>query len=172
MSAVLNLRSYPNGILGRGARAPDFQLKATPDQNISLSELRGRPVIVAFYPADWSPVCGDQMALYNEVLSEFRQFGADLLGISVDAVWCHHAFSSARNLHFPVLADFEPKGAVARAYGVYRDQDGTSERALFAIDEDSVIQWSYCSPIGVNPGADGILQALEAMRTARTAEVV
>ncbi len=172
MSAVVNLRSYPNGILGPGQRAPDFQLKTTPDQSLSLSELRGRPVILAFYPADWSPVCGDQMALYNEVLSEFRQFGAELLGISVDGAWCHQAFGSGRNLRFPLLADFEPKGAVARAYGAYRADDGTSERALFVIDEDGVIQWSYCSPVGVNPGADGILQALEAMRAARTAEVV
>ena len=162
----------PNVILEAGQRAPDFRLKATPDQSISLSELRGRPVILAFYPADWSPVCGDQMALYNEVLSEFRQFGAELLGISVDGVWCHHAFASDRHLHFPLLADFEPKGSVARAYRAYRDEDGTSERALFVVDDEGVIQWSYCSPAGVNPGADGILQALEAMRISRTAEVV
>ena len=162
----------PNVLLQAGQRAPDFRLRTTPDQTISLSELRGRPVILAFYPADWSPVCGDQMALYNEVVSEFRQFGAELLGISVDGVWCHHAFAADRRLHFPLLADFEPKGAVARAYAAYRDDDGTSERALFVIDEEGVIQWSYCSPVGVNPGADGILQALEAMRTSRTAEVV
>lgn len=161
-----------NALLEPGQPAPDFRLKTTPDQSIALSELRGRPVILAFYPADWSPVCGDQMALYNEILPEFRQFGAELLGISVDGVWCHHAFAHDRRLHFPLLADFEPKGAVARAYGAYRDADGTSERALFVIDEDGVIQWSYCSPVGVNPGADGILQAIEAMRPSRAAEVI
>ena len=147
-------------------------MQATPDQSISLSQLRGRPVILAFYPADWSPVCGNQMALYNEILTEFRQFGAELLGISVDGAWCHYAFGSARNLHFALLADFEPKGEVARAYGAYRAEDGTCERALFVIDEEGVIQWSYRSPVGVDPGADGILQALEAMRASRTAEVV
>jgi peroxiredoxin len=138
-------------------------LRATPDQTVTLSDLRGRPVILAFYPADWSPVCGDQMALYNEMLSEFRQFDAELVGISVDGVWCHLAFAQERRLHFPLLADFEPKGEVARRYGVYRAGEGTSERALFVIDADGVIRWSYISPVGVNPGADGILRALESL---------
>ena len=151
-----------------GTPAPDFSLHATPDQVVSLSEFRGRPVILAFYPADWSPVCGDQMALYNEILSEFRRFNAELVGISVDGAWCHLAFSQDRKLHFPLLADFEPKGGVARAYGVYRDHDGTSERALFVIDADGIIRWSYVSPVGVNPGADGILGALEALDSRRT----
>jgi peroxiredoxin len=146
-----------------GALAPDFSLRATPDQVVSLSDLRGRPVILAFYPADWSPVCGDQMALYNEILSEFHHFDASLLGISVDGVWCHLAFAEARKLHFPLLADFEPKGDVARRYGVYRAADGTSERALFVIDADGIIRWSHVSPVGINPGADGILRALESL---------
>ncbi len=148
-------------LLPAGTSAPEFSLNSKPDQKVSLNALRGKPVVLAFYPADWSPVCGDQMALYNEVLPEFRKLGAELLGISVDGVWCHRAFSEARNLRFPLLADFEPKGAVAQKYGVYRDGDGISERALFVIDKDGKIAWSYCSPIGVNPGADGILQALE-----------
>jgi peroxiredoxin len=128
---------------------------------VKLSDFRGNPVVLAFYPADWSPVCGDQMSLYNEILSEFRNHGAQLLGISVDGVWCHRAFAETRKLHFPLLADFEPKGDVARAFGVYRPDDGTSERALFVLDGDGVVRWSYVSPIGVNPGADGILEALE-----------
>jgi peroxiredoxin len=103
------------------------------------------------------------MALYNEVLPEFQRYGANLLGISVDGAWCHAAFAKDRNLRFPLLADFEPKGTVAIAYGVYRLPDGVSERALFVIGEDGVITWSYCSPIEVNPGADGILEALEAL---------
>jgi peroxiredoxin len=131
----------------------------TPDQTLSLSELRGRLVILAFYPADWSPVCGDQMALYNEVLPEFQKHNAELLGISVDG-WCHEAFAKDRRLHFPLLADFEPKGAVAKAYGAYRDGDGFCERALFVIDETGKIFWSYCSPVSINPGPDGILEAL------------
>jgi peroxiredoxin len=152
-----------SAILTPGTQAPEFQLPVTPDRKISLSELRGKPIILAFYPADWSPVCGDQMALYNEIFSEFQQYGAELLGISVDGAWCHAAFAENRKLRFPLLADFEPKGAVARAYGVYREADGITERALFVIDKDGIIRWSYCSPIGVNPGADGILEALEAL---------
>lgn len=148
-------------ILSAGTPAPEFSLHVTPDQKLSLSELRGRPVILAFYPADWSPVCGDQMALYNEILPEFKKNGAELLGISVDGVWCHDAFAKDRHLHFPLMADFEPKGAVARAYAAYREGEGTSERALFVIDKNGVIAWSYLSPVAVNPGADGILRALE-----------
>ncbi|MEA2705276.1 MAG: hypothetical protein QOH22_64 [Gemmatimonadaceae bacterium] len=150
-------------ILPAGTPAPDFVLHSAPDRTLRLSELRGHPVILVFYPADWSPVCGDQVALYNEILPEFREYGAELLGISVDSAWCHAAFAENRKLRFPLLADFEPKGAVARTYGAYRDQDGTSERALFVLDSDGVIRWSYCSPIGVNPGADGILNALESL---------
>ena len=150
-------------ILPAGIPAPDFALNATPDQVLRLSELRGRPVVLVFYPADWSPVCGDQVALYNEILPEFHEYGAELLGISVDGVWCHAAFARDRNLHFPLLADFEPKGAVARLYGAYREEDGTCERALFVIDADGIIRWSFCSPIAVNPGADGILSALESL---------
>jgi peroxiredoxin len=150
-------------ILPAGTPAPHFALNATPDQVLQLSELRGRPVILVFYPADWSPVCGDQVALYNEILPEFREYGAELVGISVDGVWCHSAFARDRKLHFPLLADFEPKGEVSRLYGAYREEDGTSERALFVIDGDGIIHWSYCSPVSVNPGADGILNALESL---------
>lgn len=150
--------------LPAGTPAPDFNLHSTPDQSVRLSEFRGQPVVLVFYPADWSPVCGDQVALYNEMLSEFQDLGAQLLGISVDGVWCHGAFSQNRKLHFPLLADFEPKGAVARQYGVYREGDGTTERALFVIDADGVIHWSYVSPVGVNPGAEGILSALEELQ--------
>jgi peroxiredoxin len=157
------MSSEQSAILKAGDHAPDFTLHVTPDQSVSLSEFRGKTVILAFYPADWSPVCGDQLALYNEVLPEFHKHGAELLGISVDGAWCHAAFASARKLHIPLLADFEPKGAVSRAYGAYRQHDGHSERALFVIDSDGVVRWSYCSPVGVNPGADGILDALEAM---------
>jgi len=157
----------PTSTLGAGTRAPDFKLHSTPDQLVSLSDFRGSPVILAFYPADWSPVCGDQMGLYNEVLSEFHRLKAVLVGISVDGSWCHAAFAKDRKLHFPLLADFEPKGAVARSYGVYRDGDGVTERALFVIDPEGTIYWSYVSPIGVNPGADGILAALEDLASAQ-----
>ena len=148
-------------------QAPDFTLNSTPDQRLALRDFRGKLVILAFYPADWSPVCSDQMALYNEVLPEFRRLGAELLGISVDGVWCHLAFSKDRKLRFPLLADFEPKGEVARMYGAYRKGDGVSERALFVLDREGIIRWSYVSPVGINPGADGILEALEALQQGR-----
>ena len=153
--------SLKSAALPAGAAAPDFSLKSTPDQAVKLSDFRGRPVVLAFYPADWSPVCGDQMGLYNEILQEFQKLGAELLGISVEGAWCHTAFSRDRKLHFPLLADFEPKGAVARLYGMYRETDGTTERALFVINEAGVVHWSYVSPVGANPGADGILSTLE-----------
>jgi peroxiredoxin len=146
-----------------GDPAPDFDLATADGKRMTLRSLRGKPVILVFYPADWSPVCGDQLALYNEVLPEFERSGAQLVGISVDSMWCHRAFAGDRKYRFPLLADFEPKGAVARQYGVYHTKDGTSERALFVIDAKGVIRWRYVSPIDVNPGADGILKALDAL---------
>ena len=105
-----------------GTAAPDFTPRVTPDQ--TLSDLRGRPVILAFYPADWSPVCGDQATLHHEILIEFHKHNAELVGISVDGVWCHAVFARDRRLHFLLLADFEPKGEVARKYRAYRAGDG------------------------------------------------
>jgi len=154
-------------ILAPGTAAPDFRLRVTPDQWLSLSDLKGRPVILAFYPADWSPVCGDQVALYNEILPEFHKHRAELLGISVDGAWCHAAFVKDRRLHFPLLADFHPKGAAAKSYGAYNEQEGVCERALFVLDNKGIIFWSYRSPMAVNPGAEGILDALEQMPNER-----
>ena len=150
-------------ILKEGTQAPDFSLPSTPDQKVSLSEFRGKNVILVFYPADWSPVCGDQLALYNEVLPMFQKHNAQVIGLSVDGIWCHLAFTKERKYRFPLLTDFEPKGAVAKLYGAYREKEGTSERALFVLDREGIIRWSYLSPVRVNPGADGILDALEAL---------
>lgn len=147
-----------------GDVAPEFSLYSTPDQKLSLSELKGSLVILAFYPADWSSVCADQMSLYNELLPTFGEYSATVLGISVDSVWCHQAFIKDRNLHFSLLADFEPKGAVARQYGAYDAHLGVCKRALFVIDENGIIAWSYVSPMAINPGADGILNALDALK--------
>ena len=165
MSTGDGSKTPPEAVLPAGTMAPDFTLQATPDQSLSLSELRGRPVILAFYPADWSPVCGDQMALYNEVLPAFKDAGATLLGVSVDSVWCHQAFSQDRHLHFNLLADFEPKGEVSRGYGAYDAKAGCSKRALFVVDGNGMIAWSYLSPMAVNPGADGILDALDTLQS-------
>jgi peroxiredoxin len=144
-----------------GTQAPNFSLKVTPDQTVSLSDFLGRPVILAFYPADFSPVCGSEMVLYNEILPEFKKYDAELLGISVDNIWSHLAFAKERNLQFPLLSDFNPKGAVSKLYNAYHEEDGVSERALYVIDKKGKVAWGYISPIGINPGADGILKALE-----------
>jgi peroxiredoxin len=101
------------------------------------------------------------MGLYNEVLPEFAKYDAEIMGISVDGIWSHAAFARDRKLHFPLLADFEPKGEVSRLYGAYMEREGESARALFVIDARGTIRWSYLSPTGINPGANGILAALE-----------
>ena len=158
---------HKSSALPAGSVAPEFTLHSTPDQTVSLADFRGQPVVLAFYPADWSLVCGDQMALYNELLGEFQGLGAQLVGISVDGALSTYeqlAFSRDRKLHFPLLADFEPKGEVARRYGVYRAQDGFTERALFVINAEGIVHWSYVSPVGVNPGAAGIISALEELK--------
>ncbi|MEX8549334.1 MAG: redoxin domain-containing protein [Mucilaginibacter sp.] len=148
-------------MLATGTQAPDFELNSTPDQKLKLSDLLGKKVILAFYPADWSPVCSDEMALFNETLKLFSKHNAQLLGISVDSKWSHLAFSQNRKFHFPLLSDFEPKGEVAKRYGVYDEKEGEAQRALFVLDEKGMIAWDYLSPTGINPGADGILDALE-----------
>ncbi|MFL5741619.1 MAG: redoxin domain-containing protein [Flavisolibacter sp.] len=155
-------------ILQKGTRAPEFQLYKTPDHTFSLRELKGKPAILVFYPADWSPVCGDQLAVYNEALRFFQKHGAQLVGISVDSKWCHQAFAENRNLHFPLLADFEPKGRVSQLYGAYNEEQGQSSRAIFVLDEEGIISWSYLSPDEINPGADGILEALEELSTVKS----
>jgi peroxiredoxin len=148
-------------MLPTGTIAPDFELYSTPDQQLKLSELRSKKVILAFYPADWSPVCDDQMTLYNEMGKYFAKHNAQLIGISVDSKWSHLAFCDRNKFHFPLLADFEPKGEIARLYEVFNDKTGECQRALYVIDEEGIIRWSYLSPVGMNPGADGILNALE-----------
>ncbi|HEX6671116.1 MAG TPA: redoxin domain-containing protein [Nitrososphaeraceae archaeon] len=167
MSDTQSQQQSQTTALQPGITAPDFTLRSRPDQSISLNQYRGNPVILVFYPADFSPVCGDEMTLFNQLLPEFQRLNAEVIGISVDGVWCHLAFSKEKNLKIPLLTDFEPKGEVAKKYGVYRQKDGIAERALFLLDKDGIIRYSYVSPIGVNPGADGILKALESISTVR-----
>jgi peroxiredoxin len=150
--------------LASGVVAPAFSLPCSPAKTAALADYRGHPVVLVFYPADWSPVCGDQLALYTELQDEFTRLDAKVLGISVDGPWCHQAFVHARSYSVTLLADFEPKGAVARSYGAYAENAGTSERALFVIDAQGIIRWSFLSPMRVNPGADGILSALESLQ--------
>lgn len=159
--------SKSSSILNSGRKAPNFSLHSTPDQKVSLKDFRGQPVILAFYPADWSPVCTDQLSLYAMVMPEFKKYNAELLAISVDNIWSHLAFAKDRKLNFPVLADFEPKGGVSRKYGAFNEKIGESERALFVIDGEGIVRWSHLSPDGVNPGAEGILSALEQLSKPR-----
>ncbi len=160
----MRMTSTVSKLLRAGSAAPDFTLASTPSETVSLGSLRGRPVVLAFYPADWSPVCTDQMALYSQILPTFAEYNAQVLGISVDSVWCHQAFAESRRLRFPLLADFEPKGEVARRYGAYDHAQGFAERALLVVDANGVIAWSYLSPVDVSPGADGILDALDDLK--------
>lgn len=158
-----DLDAAPASALGPGTAAPDFALTDHRGEAVSLRSFRGQPVVLVFYPAAWSPVCGDQLALYNEVLPLFQEHRAQVLAISVDGKWCHQAYAQQRGLRFPLLNDFEPKGAVSRRYGVYDGEQGVARRALFVIDAEGMIRWSYVSPSNVNPGADGILNALESL---------
>ena len=158
-------------LLEVGQMAPNFTLPSSaPDAagqsgaSVSLSDYLGQNVILVFYPADWSAVCGDELTLYNELLPIFETLNAVMLGISVDSAFSHSAFKEERNLHMSLLADFEPKGAVARLYGVYDAQDGFSERALYVIDGGGVIQYSFVSPMNVNPGANEIIKTLKAIQ--------
>lgn len=151
--------------LAVGAKAPDFQLGGTPDEPLRLSEAlkKTKFTVLAFFPAAFSPVCTDQLNLYQEVLGEFTRVGAQVIAISVDGRYAQRAFAKANGLTFPVLADFYPHGAVAKQYGVL-NQDGMAERGLFIVDSDGVVRFSYLSERGKNPGADLLLDALEGMQ--------
>lgn len=152
-------------MLNPGTVAPDFELFATPDQKLKLSELKGKKVILVFYPADWSPVCSDELTIYNEAAKLFEKYNAQVVGISVDSKWSHTAFSEQHHYHFPLLADFEPKGMVAKLYKSYDEEDGLCKRSIYLIDEEGKIAWNYLSPVGINPGVDGVLDALEQLKT-------
>lgn len=149
-----------------GTRAPGFTLRCGPHRVVTLDDFRGRPVVLVFYVADWHPVCGAQLALYQELLPELERHGAALVAISADSLWSHAAFARAHRLQFPLLADHPPRGAVARAYGVYDRPAGTCRRALFVVGGEGIIRWSADFPAAVNPGADGILTALETLAAA------
>lgn len=151
-------------MLNPGTVAPDFELYATPDQKLKLSELKGKKVVLVFYPADWSPVCSDELTIYNEAAKLFEKYNAQVVGISVDSKWSHTAFSEQHHYHFPLLADFEPKGKVARLYESYDAENGLCKRSIYLIDEEGKIVWNYLSPVGVNPGIDGVLDALDQLK--------
>jgi peroxiredoxin len=148
-------------VIEPGARAPEFTLPDQDGKRVSLADFRGQTVVLAFYPADFSPVCTDQLSVYQEVLGELEERGAKLLGISVDGAFCHRAFRAHHNLEIPLLADFHPKGEVARAYGVWAEEHGVSSRALVMVNGDGIVEWSYLSPPLEVPGANLIFDALD-----------
>ena len=158
--------SDPATPLSAGAPAPPFALHDSPHSRAALADFRGRAVVLTFYVADWHPVASAQLALYQELLPHLERLGASVLGISVDATWSHQAFARASGIGFPLLADDAPPGAVARAYGVFVPETGRSRRALFVIDGEGIVRWSATFPDALNPGADGVLSALEALRPA------
>ena len=144
-----------------GGPAPDFTLRDQDGEDVSLSDYRGRKVMLVFYPADFSPVCGDQLSIYQEVKPEIAEKGAELIGISVDNTWAHKAFQEKIGIDTTLLADFEPKGEVARAYGSYLDGAGTANRTLVLVDENGMVAWTYESPSpGEFPGANIVFDAL------------
>ena len=144
-----------------GMQAPAIVLPAGHSWTWILQDYRGRAVVIVFYPADWEPISTDQLRRYNTALPEIRGLGAELVGVSVDSVWCHQAFKRALRLDFALLSDCHPRGGAARAYGVYRPRQGTGGRALFVVDATGVIRWHYLGAPEVNPGVDGMLTILE-----------
>jgi peroxiredoxin len=153
-----------------GSPAPDFSLPDQDGHHVSLSDLRGRTTVLVFYPLDFSPVCTDQLNVYNEVLDDFERDGVQLYGVSVDSAYCHKAFQDHLGIRIPLLADFHPKGAVAQAYGVYEEKWGNSARALVMIGPDLKVEWAYRSPSVLEiPGANLIFDAV-AQRTAPAAD--
>lgn len=162
-----------NEPLAIGAQAPDFALPDASGQLVRLSDFRGQPVVVAFYPLDWSPGCSQQLDLYQQEIDEFARRGAQLLAVSVDSVYSHGAWAAVRGLSFPLLSDFHPKGDVARLYHVWREPDGFSERALYVIDADGRITYAHVSPhLHHVPDIYELLDAIDATAGPSTPEPV
>lgn len=146
-----------------GTKAPEFTLPNHRGEQVSLSDYAGRRLMLCFYPNDFSPVCSDQLSIYQEVLGEIRAAGAELVGISTDGSWAHNAFRKQLGLEMPLLSDFHPKGAVSRAYGAYLEDWGTPNRSLVLVDEGGIVRWVHAEPTPLTiPGANLIFDALEA----------
>jgi peroxiredoxin len=148
-------------LIEAGTKAPDFALRDQDGNEVKLSDFSGRKLLLVFYPLDFSPVCTDQLSLYQEVLGEIEAKGASVVGVSVDSAFCHHAFREHLNLTMPLLADFHPKGEMSSAYGAYREDRGATNRSLVLVDEDGMVEWSFASPSTAEiPGANLIFDAL------------
>jgi peroxiredoxin len=148
-------------MIAPGTPAPDFSLRNQDGERVSLSDFRGRKVVLVFYPADFSPVCTDQLSVYQEVLPQIREQGAELIGITVDSTWAHKAFQDKLGIEIPLLADYHPKGEVSRAFGAYIEERGHPNRSLVLIDDEGVVRWVHESPTPLEvPGANLIFDAL------------
>jgi peroxiredoxin (alkyl hydroperoxide reductase subunit C) len=148
-------------LIAAGEQAPDFTLRDQDGEEVSLSDYRGRKLLLVFYPGDFSPTCSDQLSIYQEVKPELTEKGVELVGISVDSFFAHKAFQEKLGIDTTLLSDFEPKGEVARAYGSYFEPMGFANRTLVLVDEDGVVAWAYESPSpGEFPGANLIFDAL------------
>jgi len=148
-------------VIAPGTPAPDFSLRNQDGERVSLSDFRGRKVVLVFYPADFSPVCTDQLSVYQEVLPQIREQGAELIGITVDSTWAHKAFQDKIGIEIPLLADYHPKGEVSRSFGAYIEERGHPNRSLVLIDEEGVVRWVHESPTPLEvPGANLIFDAL------------
>ena len=146
-----------------GTPAPAFSLPDHTGNEVSLESLRGKRVVLVFYPSDFSPVCTDQLNVYQEVLGELRQRGVELYGVSVDSSWTHNAFRKHLGVDMPLLADFHPKGEVSKTFGIWADSHGVAKRALVMIGPDGTVEWAHESPSPLEiPGANLIFDALEA----------
>src|SRR3954468_4380424 len=157
-----------NEPLPAGTPAPAFALRDPAGELVRLEDFRGRPLVIVFYPLDWSPGCSQQLDLYQQELDEFRRRGAELLAISVDSLYSHGAWAAVRGLTFPLLADFHPKGEVARAYSVWREHDGFSDRGLYVVDPDGVIRYGYVTPyLHHVPDIYKLLEAVDEVARAR-----
>jgi peroxiredoxin len=148
-------------VIQPGSSAPDFSLRDQDGREVSLADFRGQTVVLVFYPADFSPVCSDQLSIYQEVLDPLEERGAKVIGISVDGSFCHKAFREHLNLTIPLLADFHPKGEVAKAYGVWSEDYGVSSRALVIVGPEGDVRWIHMSPPLEVPGANLIFDALD-----------
>ncbi|MGQ9478031.1 MAG: peroxiredoxin [Candidatus Bipolaricaulia bacterium] len=151
-------------MIGIGARAPEFALKDQHDRELKLAGLQGKKVLLAFHPLAWTAICAEQMLDLERNKAEFDRLGAVALGISVDSVPSKRAWAESLGIKdTPLLADFWPHGEVARQFGVFRERNGFSERAVFILDEEGIVRFAKVYPIRELPSIKEILAALEGL---------
>jgi len=144
-----------------GAPAPEFALKDQSQTEVKLSDFKGKKnVVIVFYPLDWSPVCTNEHACFVNELKRFESLDAQILGLSVDSVWSHKAYAEKMGIHYPLLADFHPRGAVAEKFGVYLAEKGITGRAIAIIDRKGNLAWFKNYDIPTVPDLQEVADAL------------